>query len=130
MTAVGMAETARRASELFQQILLFPCLICKFDPDGVLYRLFGVMLHFPIRISDSPENRNTPHHLRAMLVYLEFGPEPCRLPPFSSRPCSSRSLASQTGSGDGAASRWLLSLALLLGWCSGLSDREVHSSPW
>jgi len=40
-----------------------------------------------------------------MLVYVDIGPEPSRLPPFSSRTCCCRSRASQTCSGSGTASR-------------------------
>ena len=40
-----------------------------------------------------------------MLIYVDMGPEPSILPPFSYRSCCSRSRASQTGSGAGTASR-------------------------
>ena len=42
------------------------------------------MLHLPIKISDSPENLKTPQGLCTMLVYVEIGADPSRLPSFSS----------------------------------------------
>jgi hypothetical protein len=83
------SRTNQPSSETFHNISAFPRLFCKFCPALVFVRTWsclpstgdlGVMLHLPIIFQSPQKTFNTPHGLRAILVYVEIGAEHSRLP--------------------------------------------------